>query len=76
MTDNQPQTTAFQSPFCSELRSKKFYMLQGIATEAAEYMDGSNSIWCFKTQLPVGPDGGKVCTEKCVAGRGCYQSAL
>ena len=71
---NQPAT--LQSPFCSELRSKKFFMIGGIATEAAQYLDGSDHCWCFKTQIPVGPDGGKVYPDRCVPGRSCYKSAL
>lgn len=76
MTEKPSDTTPLQSPFCEELRSKKFFMIEGIATEASQYIDGSNHVWCYKTQLPIGPDGGKVGPDQCVPGRGCYKSAL
>jgi len=67
---------AMKSPFCSELRSKKFFMIQGVATEAAQYLDGSDHCWCFQTMLPMGPDGGKVYPDRCIPGRACYKSSL
>jgi hypothetical protein len=73
---NADDAGTFQSPFCAELRSKKFFMVGGVATEAAQYLDGSDNCWCFHTQLPVGPDGGKVYPNRCVPGRSCYKSAL
>ncbi len=68
--------SALQSPFCGELRSKKFYLLNGPATEAGHYLDDSDHCWCFVTQQVVGPDGGKVNPHRCIAGRGCYRSAF
>ena len=65
-----------QSPFCGSLRSKKFFMMDRLATEAAEYLDSSNYCWCRETQQVVGPDGGRVRPERCVPGRECYSSAL
>jgi hypothetical protein len=65
-----------QSPFCAELRSKKFFLLQGVPTEASQYIDGADSVWCYKTQLPIGPDGGKAYPNRCVPGRPCYCSSL
>ena len=64
------------SPFCGSLRSKKFFMMDGLATEAAQYLDSSNHCWCRETQQVVGPDGGRVRPERCVPGRSCYSSAL
>ena len=65
-----------QSAFCGSLRSKKIFMLGGLATEASQYLDASNHCWCRETQLVFGPDGGRVRPERCVPGRGCYSSAL
>ena len=65
-----------QSAFCGSLRSKKFFMLDGLATEAGDYLDASNHCWCRETHLVVGPDGGRVRPERCVPGRSCYSSAL
>ena len=82
MTDEMlcPEPTdagaSVQSPFCGALRSKKYFMLDGLATEADDYLDGSNHCWCRVTQQVVGPDGGKARPERCVPGRACYQSAL
>lgn len=65
-----------ESPFCRKLRSKKFFMMDALATEAGQYLDASNHCWCFETQQVVGPDGGKVYPERCMPGRSCYKSAL
>ena len=64
------------SPFCGSLRSKKFFMMDGLATEAGQYLDSSNQCWCRETQQVIGPDGGRVRPERCVPGRSCYSSAL
>jgi hypothetical protein len=64
------------SPFCGSLRSKKFFMLDGMATRAEDYLDASNHCWCRETQQVVGPDGSQVNPGSCVPGRSCYSSAL
>jgi hypothetical protein len=69
--------SVLESAFCRLLRSKKYFMMDAaLASEAAQYMDGSNHCWCFQTQKVVGPDGGKVHPERCKPGRECYQSAF
>lgn len=65
-----------QSPFCGSLRSKKFFMLDTLATQAEQYIDASNHCWCRETQQVVGPDSGRVHPTRCVPGRACYNSAL
>ena len=65
-----------QSTFCSALRSKKFFMIDALPTEASQYLDASNHCWCRVTQQVIGPDGGSVHPESCVAGRDCYTSAF
>jgi hypothetical protein len=65
-----------QSPFCGALRSKKFFMLDSLATDASQYLDASNHCWCRETQKVIGPDGGRVQPNRCVPGRECYSSAL
>lgn len=70
------EPTRLQSPFCAALRSKKYFRLDGLATAADDYLDGSNHCWCRVTQQVVGPDGGKARPERCAPGRECYQSAL
>jgi len=67
---------ALQSPFCGSLRSKKFFMLDSIATKAEDYLDASNHCWCRETQQVIGPDGRQVSPERCVPGRSCYGSAF
>ncbi len=64
------------SPFCGELRSKKFFMLNRMPTEASHYIDDSDHCWCYVTQQVIGPDGAKVDPHRCTPGRGCYRSAL
>ena len=65
-----------QTPFCGQLRSKKFFMLDVLPTEQSQYLDESNYCWCFQTQQVVGPDGSHVAPDQCRPGRSCYQSAL
>jgi hypothetical protein len=65
-----------ESAFCSSLRSKKFFMIDALPTEASQYLDASNHCWCRETQQVFGPDGGSVRPESCVPGRQCYSSAF
>ena len=65
-----------QSPFCGSLRSKKFFMLDALATEPEQYLDASSHCWCRETQQVIGPDNGRVNPNRCVPGRTCYTSAL
>jgi hypothetical protein len=79
MTDDReasgPDAT-LRSPFCRALRSKPFFLAHGIPTDASQYLDGSDHCWCFETQRPIGPDGGKVYPDRCIPGRSCYKSAI
>ena len=68
--------TTLQSAFCAALRSKKFFMIDVVPTEAEHYLDGSNHCWCRETQQAIGPDGGTVQPAHCVSGRKCYSSAF
>jgi hypothetical protein len=65
-----------ESPFCGSLRSKKFFMVNGLATDAGQYLDSTEHCWCRETQFVFGPDGGRAHPSRCVPGRGCYVSAL
>jgi len=65
-----------QSPFCGQLRSKKFFMLDILPTDSTQYLDDSAFCWCFKTQQVVGPDGSQASPDQCTPTRPCYQSAL
>ncbi len=65
-----------ESPFCGSLRSKKFFMMDSLATDAGHYLDASNHCWCRETQMVFGPDGGRARPDRCVPGRSCYTSAL
>ncbi len=64
------------SPFCGELRSRKYFMLSKMPTEVSDYLDDADHCWCYVTQQVIGPDGGKVHPQRCTSGRGCYRSAL
>lgn len=70
------RTTPLQSPFCGSLRSKKFFMLDRIATSADEYIDAANHVWCCETQEVIGPDNQRVDPERCGPNRACYTSAI
>ena len=56
----QTDETLPQTPFCGELRSKKYFLLDQLPTEAAHYLDSTRHCWCYHTQQPVGPDGQRV----------------
>ncbi len=62
--------------FCGDLRSKKYFMLDQVATHEDHYLDPSGHCWCYHTQQVIGPDGDHVSPRDCVAGRKCYRSAL
>ncbi|MCW3100727.1 MAG: hypothetical protein JWL77_6345 [Chthonomonadaceae bacterium] len=67
-------TPVMNSPFCRELRSKKYYFLQEMPTEIHHIRDASNHCWCRRTVQAFGPDGELVRPEDCNASRGCYRS--
>jgi hypothetical protein len=62
--------------FCGDLRSKNYFLLDGLPAEESDFLDPSGHCWCYHTQQPIGPDGGHVGPQECNAGRGCYRSAL
>lgn len=64
------------SPFCRELRSKKYFMIDRIPVDANDYLDESNHCWCGNTQMVIGPDGSRATPDYCVPGRSCYRSAF
>jgi hypothetical protein len=68
--------SVIRTPFCGDLRSKKFFMINGVATSAEDYLDPSGHCWCYHTQQVIGPDGGFVEPQRCVPGRTCYRSAV
>jgi len=82
MSEEQPKSetivtaTPVQSPFCGQLRSKKYFMLDRLGTRAEDYIDGANHVWCFETQEVIGPDNCRVAPENCGPGRACYVSAV
>lgn len=73
---NEVENAPVQSPFCGALRSKKFFILDALASEASQYLDASNHCWCRETQQVMGPDGDRVHPNRCGPGRACYTSAL
>ena len=73
---NNTEAAAIQSPFCGSLRSKKFFMLDALATSADQYLDSTNHCWCRETQEVIGPDNKRVDPSSCTPGRPCYISAV
>lgn len=63
-----------QSPFCRDIRSKKYYFLQEMPTEIQHIRDASNHCWCRQTVQVFGPDGELVRPEDCNTSRSCYRS--
>jgi hypothetical protein len=76
MSEPTQTLPVIQTPFCGELRSKKFFLSDQIAGNAEDYLDASGHCWCYHTQQVVGPDGRFVEPNRCVPGRSCYRSAL
>lgn len=72
--ESMPQQEPLQSPFCSLLRSKKFYFLQQMPTEAHHLLDATGHCWCRQTMLAIGPDGERAQPSACTAERACYRS--
>ena len=54
-----PKLEVLKTPFCGDLRSKKYYLRDEIITQAEDYHDGSGHTFCYHTQLPIGPDGSR-----------------
>ena len=75
-TDSAASNGMPQSAFCASLRSKKFFMIDVMPTDASQYLDGSNHCWCRETQQAIGPDGGMAQPEHCISNRSCYSSAF
>jgi hypothetical protein len=67
---------AILSPFCRELRTKRYFFLQEIATEAHQLQGPSNHCWCRLTMQTLGPDREFVHPNHCGPGRACYRSAF
>ena len=63
-----------QSPYCRQIRSKKYYFLQEMPTREEDLLDSTRACWCQKTMQAVGPDGEMVHPSECAPGRSCYQS--
>ena len=70
------KTASIESPYCRSLRSKKFFMLDRLASSADDYLDAANHVWCSKTQEVIGPDNKRVTPDTCTPGRSCYTSAI
>jgi hypothetical protein len=74
--ESRVRALPIQSPFCASLRSKKFFMIDGIASSAEDYLDAANHVWCCETQEVIGPDNKGVFPDRCTPGRSCYTSAI
>ena len=75
-TSSAAATTTIQSPFCGSLRSKKFFLLDRLASSADDYLDAANHVWCRETQEVIGPDNRRVEPNACGPDRACYSSAV
>lgn len=63
------ETTAI----CGELRSKRYFFLEGPPTCPEDLLDGSNDCWCARTQQKIGPDDDLVHPEDCGIHRACFR---
>jgi hypothetical protein len=71
-----PSLPVIQTPFCGDLRSKKFFMLDRLPADHEDFLDPSGHCWCYHTQIALGPDGSHAGPDHCGPGRSCYRSAL
>jgi hypothetical protein len=79
---DEPATTAamdldaaaIRSPYCREIRSKRYFFLREMPTEEHHLKDGSNHCWCRATMKVYGPDGEMVRPTDCTSDRSCYRS--
>jgi hypothetical protein len=63
-----------QSPFCTNLRTKKYHFLERPPLTTDELCDASGHCWCAETQQSVGADGDIVGPEDCAdRARSCFQ---
>jgi hypothetical protein len=69
-----PETGTLKSPYCQELRSKKYFFLQAMPTEEHHLLDATRHCWCRRTMQAAGPDGERVQPADCKPGRSCYLS--
>ena len=60
------------SPFCRNLRTKKYYSLPRPPRTEEELLEASGHCWCRVTGHAAGEDGEVACPEDCVAGRPCF----
>lgn len=67
------ETTSKRGSLCGELRSKRWFFLDGPPASAEDLLDGSNDCWCARTQMKVGPDDGLVDPQDCDASRSCFR---
>lgn len=72
--EKSAETNLLQSPFCTELRSKKYYFMQEMPTHESQILDASNHCWCRLTMQATGPDGNLAYPRGCAPGRSCYKS--
>ena len=71
----EPSIASLHSPFCGDLRSKKYFFLEQPARTPEQFLDASNDCWCARTQMRVGPDDEIVDVHDCQAGRACFRRA-
>lgn len=73
-TDGTAAAGVVPSPYCREIRSKRYFFLREMPTEDHHIKDGSNHCWCRVTMKVYGPDGELTRPGDCVSGRSCYRS--
>ena len=61
------------SPYCRDLRSKKFYRLERPPRDEGDILDASNWCWCARTDEALGPDDYAAEPEECQQGRKCFR---
>ncbi len=69
----QAATPPQVSPYCSRLRSKKYFFLETAPLTPGDILDASGHCWCARTQQAVGPDSDIVRPDDCVAPRECFE---
>lgn len=71
MAEKKPEPKT--SPYCAELRSKRWLSLQRPPLVEEDILDVTGHVWCAESMQSLGPDGEIVDPADCQAGRKCFR---
>ena len=69
----EPERADQAQAICGELRSKRYFFLDGPPKSGRDLLDGSNDCWCARTMQKIGPDDDLVHPDDCGPQRTCFR---